>query len=87
MLRMLFVDDEEDAHLVWAYPLQLDHGWKVTSAMGPQAAIEALGRAKFDVVVVDRLMPDPKTGHPGRMWATSCLRKWPPSGVTSAPLC
>lgn len=64
MPSMLIVDDElKDARVVWGDPLNEDYGWSVSYAGGYREAIEALSNASFDVVLLDRQMPHPRTGE------------------------
>ncbi|MBI4664172.1 MAG: response regulator [Verrucomicrobia bacterium] len=68
MRRLLFVDDDDDDFKLWGRPLGTDYGWDVIHAAGPNEAKEQLQQAEkagslFDVVIVDRRMPDPSTGE------------------------
>jgi len=64
--RLLFVDDDPNAFQVWGDPLSTDYKWDVAQALGPVEAKTQLQNAEstghpFDVVIIDRQMPDPKT--------------------------
>ncbi|MCX7428850.1 MAG: response regulator [Planctomycetia bacterium] len=62
MPRLLFVDDQLNDFVIWGKPLADDYGWKVQYADGPKAALDELEAHPFDVVIIDRWMPDPETG-------------------------
>ncbi|MBS1240932.1 MAG: protein kinase [Gemmatimonadetes bacterium] len=54
---ILVVDDNEDNRAVLERRLSRQ-GHRVTSAAGGRAALELVGRARFDLVLLDVLMPD-----------------------------
>jgi signal transduction histidine kinase/DNA-binding NarL/FixJ family response regulator len=65
--RLLFVDDDPDPFDVWGKPLT-NYGWDVVHATSPVDAKKRLQEAEdrgrpFDAVIIDREMPDPKTGE------------------------
>src|ERR1700730_12797524 len=68
MPHLLFVDDQTNDFKVWGRPLER-YGWEVVHASGPHEAKEQLRTAEdaghpFDVVIIDRQMPDSESGEP-----------------------
>jgi CheY-like chemotaxis protein len=57
MPRALVVDDEEGAVETLGYILESE-GFEVTPALSGKAALAALGDQRFDIVLLDIVMPD-----------------------------
>jgi DNA-binding response OmpR family regulator len=56
MTRVLIVDDSEDTAQMFARFLE-SHGYECRVALGGEIALELFDREKFDLVMVDLLMP------------------------------
>jgi DNA-binding response OmpR family regulator len=54
--RILLVDDEQAVQTLLAYPLRKD-GYDVVSALDGQEALDRLGEQRFDLVVLDIMLP------------------------------
>ena len=75
MPRILFVDDQRNDFLIWGKPLGDDFGWDVEYADGSKAALHKLETEVFDIVFVDRWMPDAETGAK-RMVGDEDAQRW-----------
>lgn len=56
--RILFVDDDPSILNVFSVALAHHRDWHVEVALGGEAGLAALERARFDVVVTDLHMPE-----------------------------
>jgi DNA-binding response OmpR family regulator len=54
--RILLVDDEESIQTLLSYPLRKD-GYKVTSAQDGSEALQRFAEARFDLVILDLMLP------------------------------
>ncbi len=54
--RILLVDDEQSVQTLLSYPLRKD-GYHVTSALDGREALERFTEARFDLVVLDLMLP------------------------------
>jgi len=54
--RILLVDDEQSVQTLLSYPLRKD-GYHVTSALDGREALERFEEARFDLVVLDLMLP------------------------------
>jgi len=54
--RILLVDDEQSIQTLLSYPLRKD-GYHVTSAQDGREALERFGEARFDLVILDLMLP------------------------------
>jgi DNA-binding response OmpR family regulator len=54
--RILLVDDEQSLQTLLSYPLRKD-GYHVTSALDGREALERFAEARFDLVVLDLMLP------------------------------
>ncbi|HET6570644.1 MAG TPA: response regulator transcription factor [Solirubrobacterales bacterium] len=54
--RILLVDDEQSVQTLLSYPLRKD-GYHVTSALDGREALERFAEARFDLVVLDLMLP------------------------------
>jgi DNA-binding response OmpR family regulator len=54
--RILLVDDEQAVQTLLAYPLRKD-GYDVVSALDGQEALDRFGEQRFDLVVLDIMLP------------------------------
>lgn len=54
--RILLADDEESIQKLLTYPLK-EEGYEVTSAMDGQEALERFGEGRYDLVILDVMMP------------------------------
>lgn len=54
--RILLVDDEDSVQKLLAYPLRKD-GYEVVPATDGQAALDRFGERRFDLVVLDIMLP------------------------------
>ncbi|HKI66444.1 MAG TPA: response regulator transcription factor [Solirubrobacterales bacterium] len=54
--RILLVDDEQSVQTLLSYPLRKD-GYHVTSALDGHEALERFAEARFDLVVLDLMLP------------------------------
>ena len=54
--RILLVDDEHSIQTLLSYPLRKD-GYNVTSAIDGQEALQRFGEARFDLVILDLMLP------------------------------
>jgi two-component system, OmpR family, response regulator len=54
--RILLVDDEESIQTLLSYPLRKD-GYHVTSALDGPEALRRFGEARFDLVILDVMLP------------------------------
>jgi len=54
--RILLVDDEESIQTLLSYPLRKD-GYEVISAQDGQEALERFAEARFDLVILDLMLP------------------------------
>jgi DNA-binding response OmpR family regulator len=54
--RILLVDDEQPVQKLLAYPLQKE-GYEVVQAVDGQEALNAFERDRFDLVVLDIMLP------------------------------
>ena len=54
--RILLVDDEQSVQTLLSYPLRKD-GYHVTSALDGHEALERFSEARFDLVVLDVMLP------------------------------
>jgi two-component system, OmpR family, response regulator len=54
--RILLVDDEESVQTLLSYPLRKD-GYHVTSAVDGPEALERFEEARFDLVILDLMLP------------------------------
>jgi two-component system, OmpR family, response regulator len=54
--RILLVDDEESIQTLLGYPLRKD-GYSVTSALDGREALERFGESRFDLVILDVMLP------------------------------
>lgn len=54
--RILLVDDEQSVQTLLSYPLRKD-GYHVTSALDGREALERFQEARFDLVVLDLMLP------------------------------
>ena len=54
--RILLVDDEQSIQTLLSYPLRKD-GYHVTSALDGREALERFKEARFDLVVLDLMLP------------------------------
>lgn len=57
VLRILCVDDDADIRLIVELALHLDPDFRVKSVATVASALEALSDEKFDLVLLDALMP------------------------------
>src|SRR5262249_9771654 len=55
-IRVLVADDDPAIRLVLRHRLEAE-GWKVEEAADSQAALDALRSGKFDVALIDIIMP------------------------------
>jgi DNA-binding response OmpR family regulator len=55
--RVLVVDDEENYARVTALGLKLE-GFRVETALGADAALVSLGEERFDIAILDLIMPE-----------------------------
>lgn len=74
--KVLVVDDEEVVRLSYARSLASDH-CKVEMVSNGRDALQAMGRAPFDVVLLDLLMP----GMNGMAVLSTIKKRWPESEV------
>ncbi len=54
--RILLVDDEQSIQTLLSYPLRKD-GYHVTSALDGREALERFGEGRFDLVILDLMLP------------------------------
>jgi DNA-binding response OmpR family regulator len=54
--RILLVDDEQSVQTLLSYPLRKD-GYRVTSALDGREALERFGEGRFDLVILDLMLP------------------------------
>src|SRR4029079_19415270 len=54
--RILLVDDEESIQTLLSYPLRKD-GYHVTSAQDGREALDRFSEARFDLVILDLMLP------------------------------
>jgi DNA-binding response OmpR family regulator len=54
--RILLVDDEESIQTLLSYPLRKD-GYQVTSAQDGSEALQRFAEARFDLVILDLMLP------------------------------
>jgi DNA-binding response OmpR family regulator len=54
--RILLVDDEQSVQTLLSYPLRKD-GYQVTSALDGREALERFGEGRFDLVILDLMLP------------------------------
>jgi DNA-binding response OmpR family regulator len=54
--RILLVDDEQSIQTLLSYPLRKD-GYHVTSALDGSEALQRFGEARFDLVILDLMLP------------------------------
>ena len=54
--RILLVDDEQSIQTLLSYPLRKE-GYHVTSALDGTEALQRFDEGRFDLVVLDVLMP------------------------------
>ncbi|HEY1284534.1 MAG TPA: response regulator transcription factor [Solirubrobacterales bacterium] len=54
--RILLVDDEHSVQTLLSYPLRKD-GYHVTSATDGQEALQRFGETRFDLVILDLMLP------------------------------
>jgi DNA-binding response OmpR family regulator len=54
--RILLVDDEQSVQTLLSYPLRKD-GYHVTSALDGREALDRFGEARFDLVILDLMLP------------------------------
>jgi DNA-binding response OmpR family regulator len=54
--RILLVDDEQSVQTLLSYPLRKD-GYHVTSAVDGHEALQRFGEARFDLVILDLMLP------------------------------
>ena len=54
--RILLVDDEQSIQTLLSYPLRKD-GYHVTSALDGGEALQRLEEGRFDLVIIDQMMP------------------------------
>jgi DNA-binding response OmpR family regulator len=54
--RILLVDDEQSVQTLLSYPLRKD-GYQVTSAHDGREALERFGEVRFDLVILDLMLP------------------------------
>jgi DNA-binding response OmpR family regulator len=54
--RILLVDDEQSVQTLLSYPLRKD-GYHVTSATDGQEALQRFGETRFDLVILDLMLP------------------------------
>jgi DNA-binding response OmpR family regulator len=54
--RILLVDDEQSVQTLLTYPLRKD-GYEVVSALDGRAALDAFAEQRFDLVVLDIMLP------------------------------
>ena len=54
--RILLVDDEQSIQTLLSYPLRKD-GYHVTSALDGQEALQRFGEGRFDLVILDLMLP------------------------------
>jgi len=54
--RILLVDDEQSVQTLLSYPLRKD-GYQVTSALDGRQALERFGEVRFDLVILDLMLP------------------------------
>jgi DNA-binding response OmpR family regulator len=54
--RILLVDDEQSVQTLLSYPLRKD-GYHVTSALDGREALDRFAEARFDLVVLDLMLP------------------------------
>jgi DNA-binding response OmpR family regulator len=55
-IRILLVDDEESIQTLLGYPLRKD-GYSVTSALDGREALQRFGESRFDLVILDVMLP------------------------------
>jgi len=63
MGHILYVEDDPRDYQSYADSLKEDHFWEIERASGPVEAFERLSERNYDVVLIDRRMPDPETGE------------------------
>jgi DNA-binding response OmpR family regulator len=54
--RILLVDDEQSIQTLLSYPLRKD-GYHVTSAQDGREALQRFEEARFDLVILDLMLP------------------------------
>ena len=54
--RILLVDDEQSIQTLLSYPLRKD-GYHVTSALDGREALQRFGEGRFDLVILDLMLP------------------------------
>jgi two-component system, OmpR family, response regulator len=54
--RILLVDDEQSIQTLLSYPLRKD-GYHVTAALDGREALERFGESRFDLVILDVMLP------------------------------
>lgn len=54
--RILLVDDEQSIQTLLSYPLRKD-GYHVTSALNGREALQRFGEGRFDLVILDLMLP------------------------------
>ncbi len=54
--RILLVDDEQSVQTLLSYPLRKD-GYQVVSALDGREALERFGETRFDLVILDLMLP------------------------------
>lgn len=72
MKKILVVEDEKALSLLYKEELS-EEGYKVTSVLSADAALEALARESFDLIVTDIRMP----GKNGIELVTRVMSQWP----------
>jgi len=72
MKKILLVEDEKSLCLLYKEELA-EEGYKVTAVQGAEAALEALSKEKFDLLITDIRMP----GKNGIELATQVLSRQP----------
>ena len=58
MLKLLYVDDDDDIRELVTYCLALDPDIEVTTVGSGAEALQAMGKTVFDVVLLDVMMPE-----------------------------
>ena len=72
MKKILLVEDEKSLCLLYKEELA-EEGYKVTAVQNAQAALEALSKEKFDLLITDIRMP----GKNGIELATQVISQYP----------
>ncbi len=58
MLKLLYVDDDDDIRELATYSLALDPDIEVTIAASGADALQVIGKTRFDAVLLDVMMPE-----------------------------